>query len=94
VEGNLTFTYTLSKYIDSYEIIQAFKIICVLFVMILYYVIVYSSKILSIFLIAGTTNLGVNVAGFTLHSAIHASRPDLKCIVHLHHPSVVAVSTI
>ncbi|CAL8078267.1 unnamed protein product [Orchesella dallaii] len=42
----------------------------------------------------GTTNLGVNIAGFTLHSAIHASRPDLKCIVHLHVPSVVAVSSL
>jgi len=40
----------------------------------------------------GTTNLGVNIAGYTLHSAIHASRPDIKCIVHLHLPVVVAVS--
>ena len=43
---------------------------------------------------AGTTNLGVNIAGFMLHSAIHASRPDLKCVVHLHLPSVVAVSLV
>jgi adducin len=42
----------------------------------------------------GTTNLGVNIAGFTLHSAIHASRPDIKCIVHLHLPSVVAISCL
>merc|ERR1719479_282363 len=28
---------------------------------------------------AGTTNFGVNVAGFMLHSAIHSARPDLKC---------------
>merc|ERR1740137_421930 len=34
----------------------------------------------------GTTNFGVNVAGFTLHSAIHAARPDIRCIIHLHHP--------
>ncbi len=41
---------------------------------------------------SGTTNFGVNVAGFMLHSAIHAARPDIKCILHLHVPSVVAVS--
>uniref|UniRef100_A0A8C2B0D0 Adducin 1 (alpha) n=1 Tax=Cyprinus carpio TaxID=7962 RepID=A0A8C2B0D0_CYPCA len=32
----------------------------------------------------GSTNLGVNQAGFTLHSAIYAARPDVKCIVHIH----------
>ncbi|KAL4231595.1 Adducin 3 (Gamma) [Mactra antiquata] len=40
----------------------------------------------------GATNLGINRAGFTLHSAIHQFRPDIKCIIHLHTPSVVAVS--
>merc|ERR1711976_1118943 len=43
---------------------------------------------------AGTTNFGVNVAGFMLHSAIHASRPDIKCIIHIHTPNVVAVSAL
>jgi len=42
----------------------------------------------------GSTNFGVNVAGFTLHSAIHAARPDIRCIIHLHHPAVVAVSAM
>jgi len=42
----------------------------------------------------GTTNFGVNQAGFMLHSAIHAARPDVRCIVHLHTPSIVAVSTL
>ena len=42
---------------------------------------------------AGTTNFGVNQAGFMLHSAIHANRPDLKCILHIHVPSVVAISS-
>lgn len=42
----------------------------------------------------GTTNFGVNVAGFMLHSAIHANRPDLKCIIHIHTPNVVAVSKL
>ena len=41
---------------------------------------------------AGTTNFGVNVAGFMLHAAIHSARPDLKCILHLHTPNIVAVS--
>lgn len=42
----------------------------------------------------GTTNFGVNVAGFMLHSAIHAARPDIKCIIHLHLPNIVAVSAM
>lgn len=42
----------------------------------------------------GATTLGVNQAGFTLHSAIHQFRPDIKCIIHLHTPSVVAVSIV
>ncbi len=40
----------------------------------------------------GTTTLGINSAGFTLHSAIHQARPDLKCVIHLHTPAAVAVS--
>jgi len=42
----------------------------------------------------GTTNFGVSKAGFMLHSAIHAARPDIKCIIHLHTPNLVAVSTM
>ena len=37
-------------------------------------------------------NFGVNKAGFMLHSALHAARPDIKCIIHLHTPNIVAVS--
>uniref|UniRef100_A0A8R1HZQ0 Aldolase_II domain-containing protein n=1 Tax=Caenorhabditis japonica TaxID=281687 RepID=A0A8R1HZQ0_CAEJA len=40
----------------------------------------------------GSTEFGVNQAGYVLHSAIHSGRPDAKCVIHLHHPSVVAVS--
>lgn len=40
----------------------------------------------------GSTNLGVNQAGFTLHSAIYAARPDAKCVVHIHTPAGAAVS--
>ncbi|XP_043918845.1 alpha-adducin isoform X3 [Protopterus annectens] len=42
----------------------------------------------------GSTNLGVNQAGFTLHSAIYAARPDVKCIVHTHTPAGAAVSAM
>ncbi|KAM4780719.1 alpha-adducin isoform 6-T8 [Cyanocitta cristata] len=42
----------------------------------------------------GSTNLGVNQAGFTLHSAIYAARPDVKCIVHIHTPAGAAVSAM
>lgn len=40
----------------------------------------------------GSTNLGINQAGFVLHSAIYAARPDVKCIVHIHTPAGAAVS--
>nr|NVI74650.1 hu li tai shao [Cucujiformia] len=40
----------------------------------------------------GTTNFSVNVSAFSLHAAVYASRPDLRCIVHLQTPSIVAVS--
>ncbi|XP_058526320.1 alpha-adducin isoform X4 [Ochotona princeps] len=42
----------------------------------------------------GSTNLGVNQAGFTLHSAIYAARPDVRCIVHTHTPAGAAVSAM
>merc|ERR1719312_1673239 len=42
----------------------------------------------------GTTNFGVNQAGFLLHSALHQARPDIKCIIHLHTPNIVAISSM
>ncbi|XP_046723415.1 alpha-adducin isoform X3 [Silurus meridionalis] len=42
----------------------------------------------------GSTNLGVNQAGFTLHSAIFSARPDIKCIVHIHTHAGAAVSAM
>nr|NVI74730.1 hu li tai shao [Cucujiformia] len=41
----------------------------------------------------GTTNFSVNVSAYSLHSLVYAARPDLKCIIHLQTPSVVAVSS-
>lgn len=42
----------------------------------------------------GSTNLGLNVTGIMLHTAIHEGRPDLRCIIHLHNPACVAVSSM
>lgn len=38
------------------------------------------------------TGLGINPAGFTIHSAIHAARSDVACVLHTHTPAGVAVS--
>lgn len=42
----------------------------------------------------GTTNFPVNITAFSLHGAVHAARPDIKCIIHIHTPSVVAISAL
>ena len=34
----------------------------------------------------------INPAGFTIHSAVHAARPDAKCVFHLHTLNGVAVA--
>ncbi len=34
----------------------------------------------------------VNPAGFVIHSAVHAARPDVACVLHVHTPAGVAVS--
>jgi ribulose-5-phosphate 4-epimerase/fuculose-1-phosphate aldolase len=34
----------------------------------------------------------VNGAGFVIHSAVHMSRPDAQCVMHLHNDSGVALS--
>ena len=34
----------------------------------------------------------VNPAGFVIHSAVHAARPDVQCVLHTHTVSGVAVS--
>ncbi|MEX2630966.1 MAG: class II aldolase/adducin family protein [Tistlia sp.] len=38
------------------------------------------------------TGRGINPAGFTIHSAVHAARPDAVCVLHTHTPAGVAVS--
>ena len=34
----------------------------------------------------------VNPTGFTIHGAVHAARPDVECVIHLHAPWGVALS--
>ena len=41
---------------------------------------------------AGSSAAGVNLAGYVLHSAIHETRPDVRCALHVHLPDAVAVS--
>src|SRR5205814_3970495 len=36
----------------------------------------------------------VNKAGFIIHSAIHAARPDVACVIHTHTRAGVAVSCL
>jgi ribulose-5-phosphate 4-epimerase/fuculose-1-phosphate aldolase len=38
------------------------------------------------------TPYGVNEAGFTIHSAVHAARPDLNCAFHTHTVAGMAIS--
>ncbi|PRD28029.1 UNVERIFIED_CONTAM: hts [Trichonephila clavipes] len=42
----------------------------------------------------GSTSFTFNRAGFVLHSAVHAARPDVRCCIHIHHPPCVAVSAM
>ena len=37
---------------------------------------------------------GINQAGFTIHSAIHAARRDVHCVLHTHTTAGVAVSSL
>ena len=43
---------------------------------------------------AGTTCLGINKAGYVLHSTIHEARPDINCIIHVHTPDAAAISSM
>lgn len=43
--------------------------------------------------IVSETPYQINPAGFTIHSAVHAAREDVKCVLHLHTNAGVAVSS-
>jgi ribulose-5-phosphate 4-epimerase/fuculose-1-phosphate aldolase len=38
------------------------------------------------------TGLGINPAGFVIHGAVHAARPDVACVLHTHTMAGMAVS--
>ena len=42
----------------------------------------------------GSTTLGINRAGFVIHSAIHAARHDVGCVAHTHTAAGMAISAL
>lgn len=44
--------------------------------------------------IIGEGRYPINAAGFTIHSAVHAARPDVGCIIHLHTEAGMALSML
>ncbi|XP_017314397.1 adducin 3 (gamma) a isoform X1 [Ictalurus punctatus] len=42
----------------------------------------------------GSTNLRVDMVGFSPHAAIYSMRPDARCLIHLHTPAAAAVSSM
>ncbi|CAG9177987.1 class II aldolase/adducin family protein [Cupriavidus pampae] len=42
----------------------------------------------------GDNRFEVNAAGFTIHSALHQSRHDVECVVHLHTDAGMAVAAL
>jgi len=42
----------------------------------------------------GDLAYGINKAGYVIHSAVHAARPDVACVVHTHSWASMAVSSL
>jgi ribulose-5-phosphate 4-epimerase/fuculose-1-phosphate aldolase len=42
----------------------------------------------------GTLNYGVNKAGYVIHSAVHAARPEIGCVIHTHSWASMAISAL
>ncbi|HTK02386.1 MAG TPA: class II aldolase/adducin family protein [Bordetella sp.] len=42
----------------------------------------------------GSLNYGVNIPGYVIHSAVHAARPEVACIIHTHSWASMAVSSL
>lgn len=40
----------------------------------------------------GDTGLGINRAGYVIHSAVHGARADVQCVIHTHTRAGVAIS--
>jgi ribulose-5-phosphate 4-epimerase/fuculose-1-phosphate aldolase len=41
-----------------------------------------------------SSEYGINQAGFVIHSAVHAARPDIGCVIHTHTRANMAVSAM
>jgi ribulose-5-phosphate 4-epimerase/fuculose-1-phosphate aldolase len=39
-------------------------------------------------------NYGINRAGYVIHSAVHAARPEVACVIHTHSWASMAVSAL
>ena len=44
--------------------------------------------------VIGDSPYPVNAAGFTIHSAVHAARPEVGCVIHLHTEAGMALSML
>jgi ribulose-5-phosphate 4-epimerase/fuculose-1-phosphate aldolase len=44
--------------------------------------------------IVGEATYPINAAGFTIHSAVHAARPEVGCIIHLHTEAGMALAML
>ncbi|XP_071302112.1 gamma-adducin isoform X1 [Agelaius tricolor] len=42
----------------------------------------------------GSTALSIDSVGFSPHVAIYSTRPDVKCVIHIHTPATAAVSSM
>jgi ribulose-5-phosphate 4-epimerase/fuculose-1-phosphate aldolase len=42
----------------------------------------------------GELNYGINKAGYVIHSAVHAARPEVACVIHTHSWASMAVSSL
>src|SRR5947207_9529747 len=45
-------------------------------------------------IISNSTDYGINLAGYVIHSAIHGARHDVACVLHTHTNAGMAVSTL
>ena len=43
---------------------------------------------------SATSEEDINITGFIIHSAVHAARPDIRCVMHSHSPGGQAVSVL
>ena len=44
-------------------------------------------------ILSDPAGVGINAAGFVIHSAVHMGRPDVRCVMHTHTAAGMAVST-